>query len=83
LAEAGFSGGVYLGVSKNPVEADVHGGVQAFKELEADVVIGLGGGAPMDVAKVVALKVTHDRPLADYDEREGRRPADPPPTCPP
>ncbi|MCB9652260.1 MAG: iron-containing alcohol dehydrogenase [Deltaproteobacteria bacterium] len=71
LASAGFSGGVFLGVSKNPVEADVLAGVQAYKELEADVVIGLGGGAPMDVAKVVALKVTHHRPLADYDDLKG------------
>ncbi|MCA9554320.1 MAG: iron-containing alcohol dehydrogenase, partial [Myxococcales bacterium] len=29
------------------------------------------GGAPMDVAKVVALKVTHHRPLADYDDLKG------------
>ena len=71
LASAGFSGGVFLGISKNPNEADVLAGVEAFRELEADVVIGLGGGAPMDVAKVVAVKVTHDRPLVDYDDTQG------------
>jgi len=71
LAAAGFSGGVFLGISKNPNKDDVMAGVAAFHELDADVVIGLGGGAPMDVAKAVALKVTHRRPLADYDDTKG------------
>ncbi|MEA2745858.1 MAG: hypothetical protein QOI41_1, partial [Myxococcales bacterium] len=30
-----------------------------------------GGGSPLDVGKLVALKVTHDRPLADYDDATG------------
>lgn len=71
LERAGFRGGVFLGISKNPTEEDVTLGVRAYHEIEADVVIGLGGGAPMDVAKAVALKATHERPLADYDDLLG------------
>ncbi len=71
LAGAGCSGGVFLGISKNPNEDDVLAGVEAFRELDAEVVIGLGGGGPMDVAKAVALKVTHRRPLEHYDDVKG------------
>lgn len=71
IAEGGLSGAVYLGVSKNPKEQDVLEGVDAFRQVGADVVIGLGGGAPMDVAKTIALKVTHELPLIEYDDLIG------------
>lgn len=71
LGKAKLVGGVFLEISKNPTEHDVLQGVAAYRELGADVVIGLGGGAPMDVAKAVALKVTHKRPLAHYDDVKG------------
>lgn len=68
LAGAGFGAESYLGISKNPKEADVTDGVEAYRAAGADLVIGLGGGAPMDVAKAIALKVTHELPLAEYDD---------------
>lgn len=71
LAKAGFSGGVFLQIDKNPTEQNVLDGVAAYRELGADVVLAVGGGAPMDVAKVIALKTTHDRDLVDYDDAKG------------
>lgn len=58
----------YLGVSKNPKEKDVLDGVDAYHASGASMIIGLGGGAPMDVAKLIRLKVTHPLPLAEYDD---------------
>ncbi len=58
----------YLGVSKNPIEKDVLDGVDAYRKADAQFVIALGGGAPMDVAKTIALKVTHDLDLEEYDD---------------
>lgn len=71
IAEGGLAGAVYLGVSKNPIERDVLEGVETLRRVEADVVIGLGGGAPMDVAKTIALKATHELPLIEYDDLIG------------
>jgi alcohol dehydrogenase class IV len=68
LSAAGLESTPYLGVSKNPKEQDVLDGVETYRKVEADVVIGLGGGAPMDVAKAIRLKTTHELPLADYDD---------------
>lgn len=71
LRGAGLEVVPYLGVSPNPVEADVLGGLECFQAEAAEAVVGLGGGAPMDVAKAVAMKVNNPAPLARYDDQKG------------
>ena len=39
--------------------------------IRADALVAVGGGAPLDTAKLIALKATHDRPLVDYDDATG------------
>ncbi len=68
LSNAGLTSAAYLGVSKNPVEKDVLDGVKTYRQVGADVVIGLGGGASMDVAKAIRLKTTHELDLEYYDD---------------
>ena len=43
----------------------------AFKDFEADLVLGVGGGSVLDVAKLVRLTATHPEPLAQYDDAIG------------
>lgn len=57
---------VYAGVHGNPTAAQVMAGAQAFKDHQADAVIGLGGGASLDVAKVVGLMATHPGDIIEY-----------------
>lgn len=71
LESNGLSVFVYTDLHKNPIESDVLGGVSAFKENDCDSIIGLGGGVPMDVARAIALKVHHPRPLFDYEDSAG------------
>jgi len=71
LEKAGLSPTVYSGISKNPVESDVHAGVEHFHKEKCDSVIGLGGGASLDVARAIVLKAYHTRPLFDYDDALG------------
>jgi 4-hydroxybutyrate dehydrogenase len=59
---------VFDAVDPNPVEKNVFDGVAAYKAFGADVIVSVGGGSPLDAGKLIALKVTHDRPLADYDD---------------
>ena len=40
--------------------------VEQYKSFAPDVVIGLGGGSCMDMAKLVSLKLTYDQPLSDF-----------------
>src|SRR5580658_5742312 len=58
-------------VDPNPVERNVERGVVAYREAHADIVVTVGGGAPLDTGKLIALKATHDRPLVDYDDATG------------
>ena len=57
---------VYAGVHGNPTASQVTAGGVAFKAHNADCVIGIGGGASLDVAKVVGLAATHDGPILEY-----------------
>jgi len=43
----------------NPTEAAVRAAVSAYRAHEADGIIGLGGGSPLDLAKAVAVAATH------------------------
>ena len=61
---------VYSDVQGNPTEANVLGGVAAFKEHGCDGVVAFGGGSAMDAAKCVALMAGQTRPLFDFEDRE-------------
>jgi 4-hydroxybutyrate dehydrogenase len=71
LEEGGIPAMVFDRVDPNPIEPNVTEGVSAFRSHRADLIVSVGGGSPLDVGKLIALKVTHDRPLADYDDATG------------
>ena len=71
LRMRGLSVEVYSGVSKNPVKSDVLRGGEAFADTARDSVVGIGGGAAMDVARAIVLRVHHRRDLFDYDDLIG------------
>src|SRR3989344_7534263 len=68
LAEADVVCILFDDVHPNPIEDDVIAGAAIYKADKCDSVIALGGGSPMDAAKVIMLAVTHDEPLAVYDD---------------
>jgi 4-hydroxybutyrate dehydrogenase len=68
LEKGGIAVSVFDRVDPNPIEQNVFDGVDAFKAHRADVIVSVGGGSPLDTGKLIALKATHDRPLADYDD---------------
>jgi alcohol dehydrogenase class IV len=71
LEEGGVAAAVFSGVDPNPVEKNVVDGVAAYKAHGAGAVVSVGGGSPLDAGKLIALKVTHERPLVDYDDATG------------
>jgi alcohol dehydrogenase class IV len=62
----GLDVGIFHGVHGNPTAAQVMAGRDAYKAHRADCVIGFGGGAALDVAKVVALMAVHDGDVIEY-----------------
>jgi len=71
LKAQGFSVEVFADIHKNPVKSDVEKGGDAFKGTERDSIIGIGGGAAMDVARAIALRIHHHRDIFDYDDLIG------------
>ncbi len=63
---AGLDLAVFDGVWGNPTCAQVMAGAAAYKAHGADAVIGLGGGAALDVAKVVGLMAVHEGDVLQY-----------------
>lgn len=63
---AGLEVAVFDGVFGNPTASQVMAGAAAFRAHGADSVIGFGGGAALDVAKVVGVMATHEGDVMEY-----------------
>lgn len=64
--DTGLDVGVYSGVAGNPTAAQAMAGADAYRLHRADSVIGFGGGAALDVAKLVGLLATHEGHVLEY-----------------
>lgn len=64
LEDAGYAVMVFDGVVADPPEAIVLSGTQAVKDFDAGLVIGFGGGSPMDTAKVIAHLAGSPQPIS-------------------
>ena len=63
---AGLDVAVFSGVFGNPTCSQVMEGAAAYQAHQADCVIGFGGGAALDVAKVVGVAATHEGDILEY-----------------
>jgi hypothetical protein len=62
----GLSVHLFAGVQGNPTASQAMDGRDAFHAHKADCVVGIGGGAALDVAKVVALMSVHEGNVIEY-----------------
>ena len=60
LEAAGVSHALYDQVKPEPPVACVEEAVEKFKSEKCDLIVGVGGGSSLDVAKAVSLKLTND-----------------------
>jgi alcohol dehydrogenase class IV len=61
----------FYDIHKNPVKSDVYRGTEVFDEEERDSIVGIGGGAALDVARAITLRVHHREDLFKYDDLKG------------
>jgi alcohol dehydrogenase class IV len=58
-------------VAPNPTDAQVDAGAAVYTEHDADSIVALGGGSPMDAAKGIQIRIHHREPLEVYDDLLG------------
>ncbi len=57
----------FTDVESDPDARSVDAGVQLARSRECDVIIGIGGGSAMDVAKVIGVMLTNPGNIRDYN----------------
>jgi alcohol dehydrogenase class IV len=67
METSGLSVEAFDDVPREPEMSFVESGLEVFKKSQCDVVVALGGGSPMDVAKAVAVLATSGGSMRDYE----------------
>lgn len=70
LEEAGVDYALYDGIVPNPTIQNVKDGLAFVKEAQADCIIAIGGGSPIDTAKAIAIIATNPE-FSDVISLEG------------
>ncbi len=71
LAGKGLAPEIFKDIHKNPVKSDVYKGTAIWDQTERDCVVGIGGGAALDVARAILLRINHREDLFTYDDLIG------------
>lgn len=66
LLRAELSFDVFAKVEPDPDREVVTRSVQAARDFQPDVIIGMGGGSSLDIAKVTSVMLTNEGPIDDY-----------------
>lgn len=57
---------LFSGVRPDPTDSDVIKGLDVFRKNNCDIIVGLGGGSPMDCAKMISVMTANDPPIRQY-----------------
>ena len=66
LEDAGLNFTIFDEVEPNPLDTTVEKGATLAKEIKPDVIIGVGGGSPIDSAKAISILTTNPGIIRDY-----------------
>ncbi|MCU7551757.1 iron-containing alcohol dehydrogenase [Chitinophagaceae bacterium LB-8] len=62
---------VFSEIHKNPLKSDVYKGTEVYDGTRRDAIVGIGGGAALDVARAIVLRINHREDLFTYDDLIG------------
>jgi alcohol dehydrogenase len=69
LKEAGLGVAVFSGVTTEPTLDSVDAGVQAYRDVGADLIVGVGGGSSLDTSKAISLLLGNGGKYTDFIEK--------------
>ena len=66
LDDANIPHALYDGALANPPACCVHAGARLYEREKCKAIVGLGGGSPMDVAKMIGVLTSHGGRIDQY-----------------
>jgi len=66
LRDSGIDVATFSDVQPDPTDQNVVAGVAALIAHQADCIVAVGGGSPIDAAKVIGVRTTNPQPLSEY-----------------
>ncbi len=63
LTESGVEVVVYDGVEPDPTYNQIEAGLAMLLKNDCEAILAVGGGSPIDAAKVIAARATNDKPI--------------------
>lgn len=66
LSRGGFACRVFSGIRSDPPIEDGHASVVFAKDYKPDVIVGIGGGSSLDIAKLTSAMLTNSGPIDRY-----------------
>jgi alcohol dehydrogenase class IV len=66
LREADIKTSIFSKVQPDPTIENVEEGIAAYRDSQSELIVGIGGGSPMDAAKAISILTTNPLPLAQY-----------------
>ncbi|HOC29588.1 MAG TPA: iron-containing alcohol dehydrogenase [Treponemataceae bacterium] len=67
LAAAGLSPEVFSGIRANPRDVQVQDGCDFYRAKKCDIIIGVGGGSPMDCAKAIGILAANGGSVSGFE----------------
>ncbi len=71
LEAAGVATAVFDGIESNPTQANVEAGAASYRAHRADGLVAVGGGSPIDAAKLIAVRAATETPWEKLDDAVG------------
>ena len=61
---------IFTDVEPNPKDYNVLQGTRVAKQMQADCLVAIGGGSPIDCAKAIAVLATHAGDLREFENQD-------------
>jgi alcohol dehydrogenase class IV len=66
LYAAGIHVSIFSNVQPDPTVDNVEQGLAAYRNSQSEMIVGFGGGSPMDAAKAISILTSNPLPLSQY-----------------
>jgi alcohol dehydrogenase class IV len=67
LEDLGVRYAIYDGILPDPTVDQIEEGVKILKRERCQAILAVGGGSPIDAAKVIAARATNDKPISQME----------------